>query len=90
MSPRMGVELINNVCDEVAMLRSTDEIDAIAIAIVLPDGTIRTLHAFSEGTKLPLLAGISILQHDFINYNCKSVSDNVGIIEVRGNDKNEL
>jgi hypothetical protein len=66
-----GTEIVQQVCKEVADLAATDEIDAIAVVIVMADGHLRTLSAFREGSKLPLLAGMSIAQQDFISAHCQ-------------------
>lgn len=75
-----GQALVQQICSEVADLAKTDEIDAIGVAIVLPDGTVRTLSAYSEGTKFPLLAAMTILQQDFVTTTCRPDNE----VELRG------
>jgi hypothetical protein len=75
MSDDPGREMVKSICREVADLDRTDEIDAISVVIVYPDGTLRTLSAYREGTKLPLVAGMAIAQQDFIGGNCPPERD---------------
>lgn len=67
--------MVKSVCREVADLDRTDEIDAISVVIVFPDGTLRTLSAYREGTKLLLVAGMAIAQQTFIAENCRPNCD---------------
>ena len=68
-------QMIASVCREVADLDQTDEIDGISVVIVMADGHLRTLAAYREGAKLPLLAGMAIASQDFIASNCRPAHD---------------
>jgi hypothetical protein len=57
---------IETICAEIAMMHYEGKVRAIAAVIVTESGHLRTLTAYSEGTKLPLIAGASILQHEMV------------------------
>lgn len=55
------------IADEIAELQASGDLKAIACVLILPNGDLRTLHCFSDGHKLPLLAGTSILHKDMLD-----------------------
>lgn len=51
---RLAAEVVPNAKDAMA----------VGVVIVKPDGSVRTLYAFRDGGKLPMLAGLTLLQHN--------------------------
>ena len=43
------------------------DMKAIACVLIDKDGDVRTLIAYNEGQKMPIIAGCSILQHQVIS-----------------------
>lgn len=62
-------QVVPQIISEIVQIES--DVVAIAATMVLKNGTIRTLNAFMEGTKLPLLAGMSLHQNDM----CRVISN---------------
>lgn len=62
-------QVVPQIISEIVEIESN--VVAIAATMVLRDGTIRTLNAFMEGHKLPLLAGMSLHQNDM----CRVISN---------------
>lgn len=61
-----GPALVKQIVGELAAMEYAGDVKAVAIAIVDKDGDLRTMSAFGEGYKLPLIACSSILQHQLI------------------------
>ena len=62
-------EVVPQIISEIVGLEA--EVTAISAVMVLKDGTIRTKMAFMEGTKLSLLAGVTLHHNDI----CRAISD---------------
>lgn len=55
-------EIVPQIISEVVELEHA--IQAIAVVMVMPNGSIKTKLAFKEGNKLPLLAGVDLFHDD--------------------------
>jgi hypothetical protein len=58
-----AIDIIKGVVDELADLHYRGHMRGIACIFVDGDGDVRTLIAFGNGAKMPLLAGTVALQH---------------------------
>lgn len=65
--PASGPEAVKTVVGELSAMEYAGDVKAVAIVIVDRDGDLRTLTAWNEGTKLPLLAGLTVTQHNMIS-----------------------
>lgn len=65
-TPASGSEAVKSVVGELSAMEYAGDVKAVGIVIVDRDGDLRTLIAWNEGTKLPLLAGLSVMQHNMI------------------------
>jgi hypothetical protein len=61
-------EVVPQIISEVVGLEHS--IKAIACVMVMEDGSIKTKHAYTEGQRLLLLAGLSLQQNEL----CRSIS----------------
>lgn len=66
VEPSSGREAIKTIVGELAAMEYAGDVKAVAIIIIDRDGDLRTLTAWNNGTKLPLLAGLSVVQHNMI------------------------
>lgn len=62
-----GLDLVRQIVSEISAMEYSGDMRAIACVVIDKDGDLRTLQAFSEGTKLPLLAGCAVLQSNLIS-----------------------
>lgn len=62
--PNPGV--VKQICGEIAAMEYSGDIKAIAVAIIDKDGDVRTLVAYDDKMKMPIIAAVSILQHSVI------------------------
>lgn len=57
-------QLISTIVNELVELEFKRDIKGIAVVIMRQDGDLRTLIAYNNGAKLPLLAGTVFLQNE--------------------------
>jgi hypothetical protein len=62
----IGLGLVKTVIDELVAMNYDGDVSAIAVVVVDRDGDLRTQIAYSPGTKLPLVAGVSILGQEIV------------------------
>lgn len=58
--------VVKEIVGEIAAMEYAGDVKAIATVIIDKDGDVRTLVAYNEGHKLPIIAGASILKHQLI------------------------
>lgn len=63
----MNPEVVKQIVGEIAAMEYAGDVKAIAAVIVDKDGDCRTLVAYNDGQKLPIIAGCSILQQQVIS-----------------------
>lgn len=63
--PNPGV--VRQVCGEIAAMEYSGDIKAIAAVLIDKDGDVRTLIAYDDGHKMPIIAGAAILQNQIIS-----------------------
>lgn len=61
-----GQETVKEIVADIVQMQYRGDMQAIACVIVDRDGDLRTLMAYGQGAKMPLIAGIAILQHETI------------------------
>lgn len=57
-------ELIRTVVSEISRMAYEGDVRAIAVVIVDKDGDLRTMFANQPKTKLPMIAGVAVLQRE--------------------------
>lgn len=62
-------QVVPQIVSEIVELEP--DVVAISCVMVMKNGSIKTRNAFMEGHKLPLLAGVTLHQHDL----CRTISD---------------
>ena len=65
--PRPGEPaVVKAIVGEIAAAEYAGDVKAIACVIIDKDGDVRTLVAYSDGHKIPIIAGCAILQHQVV------------------------
>lgn len=64
-APNPGV--VKQICGEIAAMEYSGDIKAIAAVLIDKDGDVRTLIAYDDGHKMPIIAGAAILQNQIIS-----------------------
>jgi hypothetical protein len=59
-------QVVKSIVGEIAAMEYAGDVKAIACVIIDSEGDVRTLTAYNEGFKMPIIAGCSILQHQVI------------------------
>lgn len=59
--------VVKTIVGEIAAMEYAGDVKAIAAVVIDKDGDVRTLLAFNEGFKLPVIAGCAILARDVID-----------------------
>ena len=60
-------QVVKAIVGEVAAMEYAGDVRAIAAVVVDKDGDIRTLLAYNDGLKMPIIAGCSILQRQVVD-----------------------
>ena len=60
-------QVVKEIVGEIAAMEYAGDVKAIAAVIVDKDGDVRTLVAYNDGLKMPIIAGCSILQRQVID-----------------------
>lgn len=66
-SPEPHPQVVKEIVGEIAAMEYAGDMKAIACVIIDRDGDVRTLVAYNEGQKMPIIAGCAILQHQTIS-----------------------
>jgi hypothetical protein len=65
-APEAKPAIVKSIVGEIAAMEYAGDIKGIACVVVDRDGDLRTLVAYNEGTKLTIIAGTGLLQHQVI------------------------
>lgn len=70
-------QVVKEIVGELAAMEYAGDMRAIACVVIDKDGDVRTLVAYNEGHKLPIIAGASILLNQVIGaaYEVRKVRD---------------
>jgi len=66
-APEAHPAVVKQIVGEIAAMEYSGDMQAIAAVIIDRDGDVRTLVAYNDGAKMPIIAGCSILQHQVIS-----------------------
>lgn len=64
--PEPTPQVVKFIVGEIAAMEYCGDLKAIACVVIDRDGDVRTLTAYNDGFKLPIIAGCSILSHQII------------------------
>ena len=67
MSKPPFIDALHDIVGEIVLGEHRGDIRAIACVVVDRDGDIRTLVCYDNGQKLPILAGVLVLQNQVVN-----------------------
>ncbi len=59
--------VVKQMVGEIAAMEYSGDMRAIAAVMIDKDGDVRTVIAYNEGCKLPIIAGVSILQSQLLS-----------------------
>lgn len=59
-------QVVKEIVGEIAAMEYAGDCKGIAAVLIDKDGDVRTLIAYNDGQRMPLIAGASILQHQMI------------------------
>lgn len=60
-------QVVKDIVGEIAAMEYAGDVKAIACVIIDRDGDVRTLVAYNDGAKMPVIAGCAILQNQIIS-----------------------
>lgn len=62
-----GAELVKTIVGEIAAMEYAGDVKAIAAVVIDRDGDVRCLNAFTQGSKLAIIAAVVVLQRHILD-----------------------
>jgi len=62
-----GAQMVKTIVGEMAAMEYAGDVKAVAAVVIDRDGDVRCLNAFTQGTKLAIMAGVVVLQRHILD-----------------------